>query len=62
MIAAWILVALAFFALGILVYIAIRSRTRQVDWTAPRVFAAKSSRADFSLIEFTISEKISEVN
>ena len=31
MIAAWILVALAFFALGILVYIAIRSRTRQVD-------------------------------
>jgi hypothetical protein len=30
-IAAWILVALAFFALGILVYIAIRSRTRQVD-------------------------------
>src|SRR6202051_3975889 len=27
----WILVALAFFALGILVYIAIRSRTRQVD-------------------------------
>jgi len=31
MTAAWILVALAFFALGILVYIAIRSRTRQVD-------------------------------
>jgi len=31
MIAAWILVALAFFALGILVYIAVRSRTRQVD-------------------------------
>jgi hypothetical protein len=31
MIAAWILVALAFFALGILAYIAIRSRTRQVD-------------------------------
>ena len=31
MIAAWILVALAFFALGILLYIAIRSRTRQVD-------------------------------
>jgi hypothetical protein len=31
MIAAWIFVAIAFFALGILVYIAIRSRTRQVD-------------------------------
>jgi hypothetical protein len=31
MIAAWILVAIAFFALGILVYVAIRSRTRRVD-------------------------------
>jgi hypothetical protein len=31
MIAAWIFVALAFFALGILVYVAIRSRTRRVD-------------------------------
>jgi hypothetical protein len=31
MIAAWILVAVAFFALGILVYVAIRSRTRRVD-------------------------------
>jgi hypothetical protein len=30
-IAAWILVALAFFALGILVYIAVRGRTRPVD-------------------------------
>jgi hypothetical protein len=30
-ISAWTLVAVAFFALGILVYIAIRSRTRQVD-------------------------------
>jgi hypothetical protein len=31
MIAAWILVAIAFVALGILVYVAIRSRTRRVD-------------------------------
>ena len=31
MIAAWILVAVALFALGILVYVAIRSRTRRVD-------------------------------
>jgi hypothetical protein len=31
MIAAWILVAVAFLALGILVYVAIRSRTRRVD-------------------------------
>jgi len=31
MIAAWILVAVAFVALGILVYVAIRSRTRRVD-------------------------------
>jgi hypothetical protein len=31
LIAAWILVAVAFFALGILVYVAIRSRTRRVD-------------------------------
>ena len=31
LIAAWILVAVALFALGILVYVAIRSRTRRVD-------------------------------
>jgi len=31
LIAAWILVGVAFFALGILVYVAIRSRTRRVD-------------------------------
>jgi hypothetical protein len=31
LIAAWTLVAVAFFALGILVYVAIRSRTRRVD-------------------------------
>ena len=31
MIAAWIFVAVAFFALGILVYVAIRSRTRRID-------------------------------
>jgi hypothetical protein len=31
MIAAWTFVAVAFFALGILVYVAIRSRTRRVD-------------------------------
>jgi len=31
LIAAWILVAVAFFALGIVVYVAIRSRTRRVD-------------------------------
>jgi len=31
MTAAWTLVAVAFFALGILVYVAIRSRTRRVD-------------------------------
>ena len=31
LIAAWILVAVAFFALGLLVYVAIRSRTRRVD-------------------------------
>jgi hypothetical protein len=31
MIAAWTLVAIAFFALGILVYVAIRNRTRRVD-------------------------------
>jgi len=31
MLAAWILVAVAFFALGILVYIAVRSRTRRLD-------------------------------
>jgi hypothetical protein len=31
MIAAWILVAVAFVALGIVVYVAIRSRTRRVD-------------------------------
>jgi len=31
LIAAWTLVAVAFFALGILVYVAVRSRTRRVD-------------------------------
>lgn len=31
LIAAWVLVAVAFFALGILVYVALRSRTRPVD-------------------------------
>lgn len=31
LIAAWILAAVAFFALGILVYVALRSRTRRVD-------------------------------
>lgn len=31
LISAWILAAVAFFALGILVYVAIRSRTRRVD-------------------------------
>jgi hypothetical protein len=31
LIAAWTLVAVAFFALGVLVYVAIRSRTRRVD-------------------------------
>ena len=31
MIAAWTFVAIAFIALGILVYVAIRSRTRRVD-------------------------------
>ncbi len=34
MIAAWILVAVALFALGILVYVAIRNRTRRVDLEA----------------------------
>jgi len=31
LITAWVLVAVAFFALGILVYVALRSRTRRVD-------------------------------
>jgi len=31
LIAAWILVAVAFFALAILVYVALRSRTRRLD-------------------------------
>src|SRR5271170_3342375 len=52
MIAAWTLVALAFVALGILVFVAIRNRTRRVDLEkAVQAFRSLDSEAFRNLVD-----------